>query len=133
MGSNTRGVVGADLPKRIYVRWQSIVEPQTYRAWVDIPEQARELMLASVQRRCPDTPTRTARYMASMYFGLAPGGTVQVWVVDSCGYPVKVARTEAEVEPMGPSQGKTNGRYAYTINDKTRRYIIKYGIPYGSW
>nr|WP_234463530.1 DUF2931 family protein [Stutzerimonas stutzeri] len=133
VGSNTRGVVGADLPKRIYVRWQSIVEPQTYRAWVDIPEQARELMLASVQRRCPDTPTRTARYMASMYFGLAPGGTVQVWVVDSCGYPVKVARTEAEVEPMGPSQGKTNGRYAYTINDKTRRYIIKYGIPYGSW
>ena len=105
VGSNTRGVVGADLPKRIYVRWQSIVEPQTYRAWVDIPEQARELMLASVQRRCPDTPTRTARYMASMYFGLAPGGTVQVWVVDSCGYPVKVARTEAEVEPMGPSQG----------------------------
>ncbi|MGE6661944.1 DUF2931 family protein [Pseudomonas sp. NPDC077408] len=133
VGSNTRGVVGADLPKRIYVRWQSIVEPQTYRAWVDIPEQARELMLASVQRRCPDTPARTARYMASMYFGLAPGGIVQVWVVDSCGYPVKVARTEAEVEPMGPSQGKTNGRYAYTINDKTRRYIIKYGIPYGSW
>ncbi|UNG19049.1 DUF2931 family protein [Stutzerimonas zhaodongensis] len=133
VGSNTRGVVGAVLPKRIYVRWQSIVEPQTYRAWVDIPEQARELMLASVQRRCPETPARTARYMASMYFGLAPGGIVQVWVVDSCGYPVKVARAEAEVEPMGPSQGKTNGRYAYTINDKTRRYIIKYGIPYGSW
>lgn len=133
VGSNTRGVVGADLPKRIYVRWQSIVEPQTYRTWVDIPEQARELMLASVQRRCPETPERTARYMASMYFGLAPGGVVQVWVVDSCGDAVKVARAEAEVEPLGPSQGKTNGRYAYTINEKTHRYIAKYGIPYGSW
>jgi len=133
VGSNTRGVVGAELPKRIYVRWQSIVEPQTYRAWVDIPEQARELMLESVQRRCPRTPERTARYMASMYFGLAPGGIVQVWVVDSCGDAVKVTRAEAEVEPLGPSQGQTHGRYAYTINDKTRRYIAKYGIPYGSW
>ncbi|MGA6099832.1 DUF2931 family protein [Stutzerimonas marianensis] len=133
VGSNTRGVVGADLPKRIYVRWQSIVEPQTYRTWVDIPEQARELMLASVQRRCPETPERSARYMASMYLGLAPGGVVQVWVVDSCGDAVKVARAKAEVEPLGPSQGKTNGRYAYTINEKTRRYIAKYGIPFGSW
>ncbi len=133
VGSNTRGVVGAGLPKRIYVRWQSIVEPQTYRAWVDIPEQARELMLESVQRRCPRTPERTARYMASMYFGLAPGGIIQVWVVDSCGDAVKVARSKAEVEPLGPSQGQTDGRYAYTINDKTRRYIDKYGIPYGSW
>ena len=133
VGSSTRGVAGADLPKRIYVRWQSIVEPQTYRVWVDIPQQGRELMLASVQRRCPDTPERPARYMASMVFGLAPGGIVQVWVVDSCGSAVKVARSKAEVEPMGPSQGETDGRYAYRINDKTRRYIAKYGIPYGSW
>src|SRR5690606_36928489 len=32
--SGVRGVVGAGLPKRIFVRWQSVVEPQTYRAWI---------------------------------------------------------------------------------------------------
>lgn len=133
VGGNTRGVVGADLPKRIYVRWQSIVEPQTYRTWVEIPETAREIMRESINRRCSEKPTRTTRYMASMYLGLAPGGAIQVWAVNSCGRAVKVVHAKAEIEPLGPSQGQTDGRYAYQINDKTRRYIEKYGIPYGSW
>ncbi|AKA25091.1 DUF2931 family protein [Pseudomonas chlororaphis] len=133
VGGNGKSVVGADLPKRIYVRWQSIVEPQTYRAWVDIPEEARKIMLASTHRRCPKTPHQTARYMASVYLGLAPGGVVQVWVRDECRNTIKVARAQAEVEPLGPDQGKNNGRYAYKISEKSKRYIEQYGIPYGSW
>ncbi|SFQ58180.1 Protein of unknown function [Pseudomonas sp. NFPP07] len=133
VGGNGWSVVGADLPKRIYVRWQSIVEPQTYRAWVEIPEEARKIMRASTNRRCSETPDQTARYMASVYLGLAPGGIVQVWVRDECRHTVKVARAQAEVEPLGPSQGKNNGRYAYKVSEKSKRYIEKYGIPYGSW
>ena len=71
--------------------------------------------------------------MASVYLGLAPGGVVQVWVRDSCHHPVKVARALAEIEPLGPSQGKNEGRYAYPVNEKSKRYIEKFGIPYGSW
>ena len=33
IGGNVKPVVGADLPRRIFVRWQSVVEPKTYRAW----------------------------------------------------------------------------------------------------
>ena len=133
VGSTGKSVVGADLPKRIYVRWQSIVEPQTYKAWVDIPEEARQLMLESVNQRCAKTPEQEGRYNASLYLGLAPGGIVQVWVRDSCHHPVKVARAQAEVEPLGPSQGKNQGRYAYPVSEKSKRYIEKFGIPYGSW
>ncbi|WP_016702639.1 DUF2931 family protein [Pseudomonas chlororaphis] len=133
VGGSGWSVVGANLPKRIYVRWQSIVEPQTYRAWVDIPEEARKIMWTSTNRRCPETPHQIARYMASVYLGLAPGGIVQVWVRDECRNTIKVARVQAEVEPLGPSQGKTNGRYAYQISEGSKRYIEKYGIPYGSW
>lgn len=133
VGSNGKAVVGADLPKRIYVRWQSIVEPQTYKVWVDIPEKARQLMLDSVNRRCAKTPEQKGRYIASLYLGLAPGGVVQVWVRDSCHHPVKVARAQAQVEPLGPSQGKNQGRYAYPVSEKSKRYIEKFGIPYGSW
>ena len=133
VGSTGKSVVGADLPKRIYVRWQSIVEPQTYKAWVDIPEEARQLMLESVNQRCAKTPEQEGRYNASLYLGLAPGGVVQVWVRDSCHHPVKVARAQAEVEPLGPSQGKNQGRYAYPVSEKSRRYIKKFGIPYESW
>lgn len=133
LGSSAKAVVGADLPKRIFVRWQSIVEPQTYSVWIDIPEEARQLMLTSVNQRCSKTPVKRATYISSVYLGLAPGGVVQVWVRDSCHDPVKVAKAQAEIEPLGPSQGKTQGRYAYPVSEKSKRYIEKWGIPYGSW
>ena len=133
VSSGTRGVVGADLPKRIYVRWQSVVEPQTYRAWVDIPEEARQILHASVNERCPDRPAQPANYRAKVYLGLAPGGIVQAWVLDKCMKPIKAARVQADVEPLGPSQGKNEGRYAYPVSEKSKLYIERYGIPYGSW
>ncbi|WP_028682760.1 DUF2931 family protein [Pseudomonas chlororaphis] len=133
VGVEGKSVVGADLPKRIFVRWQSVVEPQTYRVWIDIPEEARQIMRRATDRRCPETPKQTASYMASVNLGLAPGGIVQVWVRDECRHPIKVVRTQAEVELLGPDQGKNNGRYAYKVSEKSKRYIEKYGIPYGSW
>ncbi|WP_028622942.1 DUF2931 family protein [Pseudomonas sp. Ant30-3] len=128
-----REVVGADLPKRIYVRWQSIVEPQTYRAWVDIPEEARQIMQASVTQLCPSSPQNGLNSLALVYVGLAPGGIVEVRVADACMKSIKVARAQAEIEPLGPDQGKSQGQYAYPVSEKAKRYIEKYGIPYGSW
>lgn len=133
VGGSGKTVVGADLPKRIFVRWQSIAEQKTYRAWVDIPDEARQLMESSTNQRCPETPEKEARFMATVYLGLAPGGVVQAWVKDSCYRPIKVARAQAEIEPMGPSHGKTEGRYAYPVSEKAKRYIEQFGIPYGSW
>ncbi|MNP05130.1 hypothetical protein D3C76_970740 [compost metagenome] len=126
-------VVGADLPQRIYVRWQSIVEPQTYRGWVEIPEEARQIMRDSVAWRCPEKPLWESNYRASLYLGLAPGGIIQVWVYNRCYRSVKVARAQAEVEPLGPDLGRNEGRYAYKPSEKAKRYIERFGIPYGSW
>ncbi|MGY4817471.1 DUF2931 family protein [Pseudomonas chlororaphis subsp. piscium] len=132
VGVGGKSVIGADLPKRIFVRWQSVVEPQTYRVWIDVPEEARQLMRTATDRRCPATPGQTASYMASVNLGLAPGGIVQVWVRDECSHPIKVARVQAEVEPLGPHLGKSNGHY-YPLSENSKRYIEQYGIPYGSW
>lgn len=90
-----REVVGADLPKRIFVRWQSIVEPQTYRVWVDIPEEARQIMRATWKEPCPASPDEPPGNVALVYVGVAPGGVVQVWVADKCMKPIKVARAQA--------------------------------------
>jgi hypothetical protein len=133
IGGGGRAVVGADLPRRIYVRWQSIVEPQTYRAWVEIPEEARQIMRRATARRCADDQASPSAYDATLTLGLAPGGIVQVWVRDECHRPIKVARAQAEAEPLGPSQGLTKGRYAYKISEKSKFYIERFGIPYGSW
>ena len=126
-------VTGADLPKLIFVRWQSISEQKTYKGFIEIPEEARQLMVRSTHQRCSKSPERTARYMASLYVGLAPGGVLQAWVRDSCHSPVKVSSAQGEIEPLGPQQGKHGDRYAYPVSEKAKRYIEKFGIPYGSW
>ncbi|RMQ47435.1 hypothetical protein ALQ04_03900 [Pseudomonas cichorii] len=108
------------------------MEPKTYRAWIDIPQGAREIMHTSTHQRCAQTPEKAARFTASVIVGLAPGGIVQVWVRDSCNNAIKVARAQADVEPLGPHLGKSGGNY-YQQPEAYRRYIEKYGIPYGSW
>ena len=44
-GGKGRYVTGADLPRLVYVRWQSMAEPQTYEAYIEIPQSARNTML----------------------------------------------------------------------------------------
>ncbi|EJM56496.1 DUF2931 family protein [Pseudomonas sp. GM48] len=126
-------VTGADLPKRLFVRWQSIVERQTYAGWIDISESTRDIMRNSTAQRCHETPQFTANPSAALNLGLAPGGIIQVWVWDDCFRAHKVDRGQVNVEPLGPYLGKNEGRYAWKIKDSSQRYIERFGIPYGSW
>ncbi|MCP1641082.1 hypothetical protein J2T41_000678 [Pseudomonas citronellolis] len=123
-----RYVDGADLPKRIFVRWQSLAEPQTYRVILDIPERARQLMVEKL-----DPPCKTMQYRQALAIGLAPGGVVRGWVRSTCGESIEILQAQAEVEPKGPSQGKTDGKYALPLEPASKAYIEKHGIPYGSW
>lgn len=128
-----RDVLDAKLPVRIYVRWQSVVEPQTYQGWIEIPESARQVMRDALTKDCPEFPEiKELRTGVAVRFGLAPGGVVQVWVEDECFNPVKVARGQAEIEPKGPALGLSGGSY-FPQSEASKRYIEKYGIPYGSW
>ena len=128
-----RDVRDAKLPVRIYVRWQSVVEPQTYQGWIEIPESARQVMRAALRKDCQQFPeTASILKIASVRLGLAPGGVVQIWVLDECMHPVKVARGQAEIEPKGPALGLSGGSY-FPQSEASKRYVEQYGIPYGSW
>jgi hypothetical protein len=128
-----RYVRDAKLPVRIYVRWQSLVEPQTYQGWIELPENARQVMRKALTMDCPSIPEMAAiPKRASVRFGLAPGGAVQVWVMDECLRPVKVVHAQVEIEPKGPDLGLSGGSY-FPLEESSKRYVEKYGIPYGSW
>ena len=132
-GSGYQNVRDAKLPVRIYVRWQSVVEPQTYQGWIEIPESARQVMRESLTKDCPEYPEiKEFRRGVPVRFGLAPGGVVQVWVEDECMNLLKVARGRAEIEPKGPDLGLSGGSY-FPQSQASKRYVEKYGIPYGSW
>ena len=120
-----------ELPQRLFVRWQSLVEPQTYRATVEIPASARELMRKRERVNCPITGW-TDEHRDALAVMLAPGGIVKVWVSGSCFPAIPVARVQAEVEPLGPYGGKSGGRYR-PLEPAAKAYLKKHEIPYGSW
>lgn len=126
-------ILGAALPKQIYMRWQSLVEPQTYEATLEIPEDVRTLMLT--QAPSVRDPSRSS-YRNRLVVGLAPGGSIKVWVSGTLGESVEAMCTQASVVPQGPSQGKTGGAYAYPLEKlepATQRYLNEHSIPYDSW
>ena len=131
-GGSGRDVTRADLPRLIYVRWQSMVEPQTYEGFIEVPESARELMRNAESTYCPHADKPTMAYRKDIGIGLAPGGIVKVWVGGACLKAIEVARVEATIVKVGPDGGKSGGRYD-PLSEASKAYIEKFGIPYGSW
>ncbi|WP_418322027.1 DUF2931 family protein [Pseudomonas koreensis] len=128
-----RDITGADLPRLIYVRWQSLAEPQTYEAYILIPELAREIMRKPEKAFCRLDGKWITDYRDDVGVGLAPGGIVKVWLGGSCLKSVEIARVEGSVVKQGPYQGKNEGRYALPLSPESKAYIEKFGIPFGSW
>jgi hypothetical protein len=127
-----RYVTGADLPRLIYVRWQSLVEPQTYEAYIVIPESTREIMRKPEKVFCDADGKWITESRDNMGIGLAPGGIAKVWLGGACLSAVEIARVEGTINPKGPYEGKSGGKHR-TLSDVSKAYIEKFGIPYGSW
>jgi hypothetical protein len=122
----------ADLPKQIYVRWQSLVEPQTYHGRVDVPEWVRKTMVKKEQPFCRFTGKKEVQYREAIVIGLAPGGVAKAWVMGPCLPAIEFARVQMKVDPVGPYDGKSEGRHR-PLTPTSKAYVEKFGVPYGSW
>ncbi|WP_455924002.1 DUF2931 family protein [Pseudomonas putida] len=121
-----------DLPEKIIVRWQSLVEPQAYRVSIDIPQWVRTEMVKSTHMYCAPAQKYMTIYPHTLTFGVAPGGVVKVWLGAGCLGYTQVGRFQAEVEPLGPYR-KGTGIYYRAPTKQSQEYIDKHGIPYGTW
>lgn len=135
-GGAGKSISGVDLPEIIFVRWQSLAEPQTYNARVNIPLWVREEMVKP--REVPDCSRKVPRpmkieYLDAITIVLAPGGIAKVWLGGGCLEAIEIGRFVGAVSKLGPDMGKNNGRYAYPLTPESKAYIEKFGIPYGSW
>lgn len=127
-----RYVTGAALPRLIYVRWQSMAEPQTYEVYIKVPEATRQLMLKSENAFCGADGRWITDYRNMMVIGLAPGGIAKVWLRGQCLRSTEIMRVQATINPKGPYDGRSNGRHRQ-LHEESKAYIEKYGIPYDSW
>ncbi|UVK88376.1 DUF2931 family protein [Pseudomonas sp. B21-051] len=126
-------VTGADLPRLVYVRWPSLAEPQTYEAYIVIPESAREIMRKPERAFCNFGSEWVTESRKNLVIGLAPGGIAKVWLTGTCLKAIEIARIAGTVNKKGPYQGKNEGRYALPLEPESKAYVEKFGIPYGSW
>ncbi|GGA08383.1 DUF2931 family protein [Dyella caseinilytica] len=125
-----RSITGAALPKRIFVRWQSLVEPQTYRITLDISESVREQMVKNMPY--PKHPQDLA-YQDILTIELAPGGWVKAWIKSTVSTPVEILCQKAEVEPKGPYGGLSGGKYR-PLSERAAPYVETHPIiSYDSW
>lgn len=131
-GGSGRPVTGANLPRLIYVRWQSQAEPQTYEAYIEIPELARTLMRQEEQAYCGAVGKWKTDYRKLLVIGLAPGGIAKIWVAGPCLASIEITRVQGTINPEGPYGGHSDGKHR-PLSEESRAYIDKFGIPYGSW
>jgi hypothetical protein len=128
----SKPINNVDLPERIFLRWQSLVEPQAYKISIQIPQWVRDQMIKPEQAFCLWAGKWEEDYRDAITLGMAPGGIVKVWVGGSClGYK-EVGRYQAEVEPLGPYRGASKGKYI-PLELENKAYVEQHGIPYGSW
>lgn len=128
----SKPINNVDLPERIFLRWQSLVEPQAYKISIQIPQWVRDQMIKPEQAFCLWAGKWEEDYRDAITLGMAPGGIVKVWVGGSClGYK-EVGRYQAEVEPLGPYRGASKGKYI-PLEPENKAYVEQHGIPYGSW
>lgn len=132
-GGATRPMTGIDLPEIVFVRWQSLAEPQTYRVRIDIPAWVRNEMTKPQAAYCAWRDAHETQYRRVITVGLAPGGIAKAWIIGGCLEPMEVGRFEGEISPEGPSEGLTNGRYALPLAPAAQQYIDDHGIPFDSW
>ncbi|MBA1291701.1 DUF2931 family protein [Pseudomonas japonica] len=125
-------VLGADLPLWIYVRWQSLVEPRTYEGFIPIDAATRKAMAKGERVHCDFGDEWITDHRYAVALGLAPGGVVRMWISGRCLSSIPIARVQGRVVEAGPYNGQSDGHY-YPLDDVSKAYIEKYGVPYGSW
>ncbi|MGF6154179.1 DUF2931 family protein [Pseudomonas fluorescens] len=131
-GGKGKRVIGADLPRLVYVRWQSLAEPQTYEAYIEIPESARTTMLKGERAFCGADGKWITDYRKLLIVGLAPGGIAKVYLGGPCLKSTEVTRVQGTINPEGPYGGTSNGKHR-PLSEESKAYIDQFGIPYGSW
>jgi hypothetical protein len=131
-GGKTMPVNNVDLPERLFLRWQSLVEPQAYKIRIPIPQWVRDEMVKPQRVFCKADQKEVTLYRNRVNLGMAPGGIVKVWVGAGClGYQ-EVGRFQAEIEPRGPYLNG-RGNYYRALNPDAQAYIDAHGIPYDTW
>lgn len=127
-GPSGKGAGVEPFPELIFLHWFSFAEQEYYTKLIEVPPELQERMRAPAPYKTQVDVRSGPRH--SMVIGLAPGGTVVVWIMNQIGNEIEVMRMQASEGPGDPSDftERTKG-YLKRHGD----YLEEHGIPLGVW
>lgn len=123
---------GKALPLMLRFCWDSVIDKKSYETLIFFKKGTWDQMTTPFT----DSYRDETYYRSTMIIGLAPGGTVRVWLGDR-GNPV-VAQSDAKIttvsgEKMKICQGVTKHPNGYVYYGDTPDFIKGKTYPYGNW
>lgn len=116
-------------PNYIGVQWFSYSEQKFYQRLISVQDEWRVRMTETV-------PVQThlhgivERPRNRLVLGLAPGGTIVVWMMNRMGDEVELGRLQANQIPGDPSQFRqSTASYLERHGD----YLLEHGTPLEGW
>lgn len=120
------------MPGLVLIKWFSFAEQQSYRALIQL-ENARETEekmkeIAPIERygKTFDMPRN------DLTFGLAPGGTVVVWIMNGAENAIEVGRYEAKPYDH-KKEGEDYTRRTKSYLERQGDFLQENGIRYDGW
>jgi len=117
-------------PELFVIRWFSFAEQQSYEAVIKLenPDDIEERMKEVASFKRYGEVVERPRY--NLVLGLAPGGTVVVWIMNRAENAIEVGRYEArKIETHPEHYREITERY----NRDNAKFIQEHGIPFVGW
>ena len=116
------------LPDYIGIQWFSFSEQKFYQRLIILPEELREKMLEPATYKTTEGYSQRPR--DRLVIGLAPGGTIVLWIMNQIGNEVEVARMQANEIEGDPTQYQKRTK---SYLEEHGPYLEKHGIPTEGW
>ncbi|MGP4845871.1 DUF2931 family protein [Marinobacter sp. 1Y8] len=115
-------------PDYIGIEWFSFAEQKYYQRVFSLPEGLEQKMREPATYTTSEGSTQGPRNILTI--GLAPGGTIVLWIQNQIGNEVEVARIHANEVDGNPSDFAP---MMPEYNDESAAYLNNHGIPTEGW
>ncbi|WP_228276699.1 DUF2931 family protein [Marinobacter sp. JSM 1782161] len=121
------GPIG-ELPDYIVIRWYSLSEQKSYQKSFHLPDGLQQQIAQPAIYRTSKGEFQRPRDILTI--GLAPGGTIVLWIMNQIGNEIEVARFQANEIDGDPSRYKAATEQYLEENGD---YLDEHGIPKTGW
>lgn len=127
-GPSGAGSLANPFPELIWIHWFSFAEQKYYAHMIHVPENLSERM----REPAPQITNFDTRLVPrhTLTIGLAPGGTIVMWILNQGGNEIEVMRMQAGTVEGDPSHfEERTEQYLQKHGD----YLKEHGLQLGTW